>query len=52
MLAYLDGTGDKRVLDLFAKVWNASYEMDAEADARSMTQAEAMLEGYAYGGSE
>ena len=52
MLAYLDATGDKRVLDLFAKVWNASYTMDAEKDARSLTQAEAMLEGYAYGGSE
>jgi hypothetical protein len=47
MLAYLDATGDKRVLDLFAKVWNASYTMDAAADARSLTQAEAMLEGYA-----
>lgn len=43
MLAYLDGTGDKRVLALFEKVWNSSYEMDAEKDARSMTQAEAML---------
>jgi hypothetical protein len=52
MLAYLDATGDTRVLDLFAKVWNASYSMDAEPDARSLTQAEAMLEGYAYGGSE
>jgi hypothetical protein len=51
MLAYLDGTGDKRVLSLFEKVWNSSYEMNAEKDARSMTQAEAMLEGYAYGGS-
>jgi len=50
MLAYLDATGDTRVLELFAKVWNSSYNMDAEADARSMTQAEAMLEGYAYGG--
>ena len=52
MLAYLDATGDKRVLDLFAKVWNASYSMDAAPDARSLTQAEAMLEGYAYGGDE
>ena len=52
MLAYLDATGDKRVLDLFAKVWNKSYTMDATPDARSLTQAEAMLEGYAYGGDE
>jgi hypothetical protein len=51
MLAYLDGTGDQRVLELFASVWNSSYTMAAEEDARSMTQAEAMLEGYAYGGS-
>lgn len=52
MLAYLDATGDKRVLDLFEKVWNSTYTMDAEPDARSLTQAEAMLEGYAYGGNE
>lgn len=52
MLAYLDGTGDKKVLDFFSTVWNSSYHMDGAKDARSMTQAEAMLEGYAYGGSE
>ena len=52
MLAYLDGTGDKKVLDFFSTVWNGSYHMDNAKDARSMTQAEAMLEGYAYGGSE
>eukprot|EP01048_Picozoa_sp_COSAG05_P011106 COSAG05_NODE_1023_length_6126_cov_6.196117_7_plen_55_part_00 len=42
---YLDGTGDTRVVKLFEKVWNSSYEMDKSADARSLTQAEAMLEG-------
>eukprot|EP00040_Diaphanoeca_grandis_P039116 m.258178 g.258178 ORF g.258178 m.258178 type:complete len:667 (-) comp36246_c0_seq1:227-2227(-) len=52
MLAYFDATGDDRVVPFFAKVWNSSYEMDSAPDARSLTQSEAMLEGYAYGGSE
>jgi hypothetical protein len=45
MLAYYDATGDEKVLSFFSSVWNASYTMDKSADARSMTQAEAMLEG-------
>jgi hypothetical protein len=45
ILAYYDATGDEKVLPFFSSVWNASYTMDKSADARSMTQAEAMLEG-------
>jgi hypothetical protein len=59
MLAYLDGTRDERVLPFFLSVWNSSYHVAAHCNekqlntgCRSLTQTEAMLEGFAYGGSE
>lgn len=59
MLAYLDGTRDERVLPFFLSVWNSSYHLaagctqhDLITGCRSLTQTEAMLEGYSYGGSE
>jgi hypothetical protein len=59
LLAYFDGTGDKRVVPFLTTAYSNYTPADStmrtdqsHQGSRSMTQMEALLEGHAYGGPE